>query len=258
MTQEKPGIKQAIEQILDERRKAGSEALAPEELLAYRDGTYSTQEEAALLERLSLDKDGINCLIDLEALSRGERIDDPALSQASQEAAWQEMQARIQCEEGQLISMDEASHKPTGNGPGWVIHGLWLAACFALGFLSYSLYQSNRRLLAPSLDGQVLVIALGNNIQRGDEKRLDSASRRSYRFDLPNLHRDYPYFGLDIIALDRSEVIFSRRETGPRKALSLSLNRQWFKRPGNYRIVVYGERNGQRHKIGDMDLSIAF
>ena len=252
MTEDRSGLHEAIEGYLEDRRREGWEPPDPESLLKYAQGELSETEARELQQRLVLDRNAIETLLDFESLPEGSSQEKLAGSDVS---AWEELEKRIRADQNAFGFNRETKFLDAGRRTTLWVPILLGVACLVLGF--FGLLQKLRfeAALKPTLDARVVMINLG--VREADENPIPVQRWQTLRFALSNQYQ-YLRYRVDIRRISDDRVIYSgETNEGVQSAIDLMVHRSYFKSTGTYRVEVFGERDGQWQPLGSRALIVA-
>lgn len=160
---EKPPIEPVLRALAAKARRNLDDHPTPEELVAYRAGELTEQDEEKIQDHLALCVDCSQLLLDLKEFEDGQPEKDPGLSDAQVEAAWRRLRPRL--EERKVLTSPRWFASPR------IAYGL-AAALFVcvigLGGWGVSLQSRLEELSKPKVDVTALDL-LPKSGTRGEE-----------------------------------------------------------------------------------------
>ncbi len=254
MSEKKEDLEKALDILMQQEREK-DRAPTPRELLAYYEGEMTEAEKSRFLDRLVLDKSAVQALLDIEKFP-GE--DDAAqMSEDELEAVWVSFKQM------------EKSGSPTKPGtPKKMMNPLIsaLAACFLLATVGLSfwvgaLQRINRALSSPTLEtgfSDVFFDEAHRREPQGSARPTLSLSRRVQTLGLHLSEKWDPYDTYIVEIQDPSgRTVFSGQDQADdEKMLVLTLVRDYFTKPGQYKVLLYGIENDESSFLESVSFTV--
>jgi hypothetical protein len=257
---DKPPLEESL-RALAARRRSGENHPAPEELVAYRAGDLTAEEDDLIQEHLTQCHDCARLLLDLAEF---EQLPPPPEElgpvDARAEASWQRLRSRLrEDEEPEVEQPPVLQHRPRPRVPLWRRPALpWalaagLALCVVgLGWRTGSLERQIEELSRPQA---VQVVTLVSEEERargaGDEAPVRAGDGVAYNLLLPSDPEvpTYPLYEVKIVsATGEAKPIPVGRQPADEDVLKVSLRAA--PDPGDYVFEISGIAGDQEAPVG--------
>jgi hypothetical protein len=266
---DKPPFEESL-RALAARRRSGEKHPAPEELVAYRAGDLTAEEDDRIQEHLTQCRDCARLLLDLAEF---EQLTPPPEElgpvDARAEASWQRLRSRLKDEEEPEEEPPVLQHRPRPRVPLWRKPAVpWalaagLALCVVgLGLRTATLQQQVGVLSAPKI-GIALVDLYpeSERTTRGDAPQVEKVGASSVLFlHLPERPAESPVFEtyeLEVVPASGKDSVFKLPPAqGQDGSLTLQLPPTPLP-PGPYTAHLYGLTGGQRQLVDQYSFEVS-
>jgi anti-sigma factor RsiW len=255
---DKPSLEESL-RALAARRRTGENHPAPEELVAYRAGDLTAEEDDHIQEHLTQCRDCARLLLDLaefEQLTTPPEELGPVDARA--EASWQRLRSRLREDEEPTMEPPILQHRPRPRVPLWRRPALpWalaagLTLCVAgLGWRTGSLERQLAEVTRPQAV-RVVTLVSEEDITRGagDEAPVRAGEGVAYNLLLPSDPEapTYPLYAVKIVPATGEAPIPVGRQPADEGSLKVVLRAA--PDPGDYIFEISGIAREREAPVG--------
>ena len=257
MDDDKPPLEPTLRALAQKARRDLDDHPTPEELVAYRSGELTPQDEERIQDHLALCRDCSQLLLDLKDFEEDKPEDEAGLSDAQVEAAWRRLRPRL--EERKVLTSRRWFASPR------VAYGL-AAALFVcvvgLSFWVSTLRERLRDLSSPEVNFAMVELEPIGETSRGAGTAAETgkipAGGLSFGLVLHPLDPgEYSDYEIDILPGKGGDVLWSQH--GVQRAddgMRVRIPRD-FLPAGAYRIRLYGLEGDRRDPLGEFAFEIS-
>jgi len=262
MKNERDDFKMALHHYVDAKKKQ-TIPVSAQELLALHDDDMGEQDKQNVLERLVLDGDGVQHLLNLQSISMDDAPEVPA---AELDVSWSEFQKKFASEEPANLGQNASSglksdvhKKPSLFQRPQIMAAL--AACFFLSTvaLSYWVVQLKMNLTNVGQTDNTNVVLMDiylEGTERSNSENIFEKDEGFFQIHLNRSWNSYSLFRVDFFSPADVPVKTVSELISEDHTLSFSLKHRSFPEPGLYKIRVSGLRNGETHELGNSNFRV--
>jgi len=244
---DRPSLDAALRHLAEQERQALTSHPTPQALAAYHAGELPPEEEARILDHLSICRECSDLLLDLSGfadLKPPEGV--PELTDQQIEQDWQKLRSKMREEEeggrkpAEVVPIRPAGPVPKPERTFWLPIAASLLA--VLGF-SFGLYQSMQ--LSKHSRLRVVPAVSSEDLERGPANPQISAREGGSIVLTPGFDKDYSEYEADLVRIEgEKEEVLTSIQVGDLKEGDAFLVPPLA--PGTYDLRLYGIEGGGR------------